>query len=154
MTATTVSGHGETAVASLLNEDEREVSVVISDPSRPDNPLIFVSEEFERQTGYPAAEALGRNCRFLQGRARTPGPWRRSTRHWTPAPRSPSISSTTAGTAGRSGTACASARCSMRRAASATSPAPKTPSTKPTSSPAGARAVRLAGMVESGGTLT
>lgn len=67
MTATAIPGHGETAVAGLLNEDEREVSVVISDPSLPDNPLIFVSEEFERQTGYPAEEALGRNCRFLQG---------------------------------------------------------------------------------------
>ncbi len=51
----------------LLRDDERELSVVISDPSRPDNPLIFVSDEFERQTGYTAAEALGRNCRFLQG---------------------------------------------------------------------------------------
>lgn len=52
---------------SLLRDDERDLSVVISDPSLPDNPLIFVSEEFERQTGYAADEVIGRNCRFLQG---------------------------------------------------------------------------------------
>ena len=51
----------------LLETDEAEVSVVVSSPSLPDNPLIFVSEEFERQTGYRADEAIGRNCRFLQG---------------------------------------------------------------------------------------
>ncbi|MDH3263604.1 MAG: PAS domain-containing protein [Paracoccaceae bacterium] len=43
------------------------MSVVFSDPSLPDNPMIFVSEEFEKQTGYSAEEAIGRNCRFLQG---------------------------------------------------------------------------------------
>lgn len=51
----------------VLDRDEREMSVVISDPSLPDNPMIYVSEEFERQTGYAAEEAIGRNCRFLQG---------------------------------------------------------------------------------------
>lgn len=60
-------GYGDVEKASLLHPEEQERSVVISDPSRPDNPLIFVSEEFERQTGYPPEEALGRNCRFLQG---------------------------------------------------------------------------------------
>lgn len=60
-------GHGDIAKAALLSEEEREKSVVISDPSRPDNPMIYVSEEFETQTGYTAEEALGRNCRFLQG---------------------------------------------------------------------------------------
>ena len=43
------------------------MSVVISDPSLPDNPMIFVSDEFENQTGYSPDEAVGRNCRFLQG---------------------------------------------------------------------------------------
>jgi PAS domain S-box-containing protein len=52
---------------SLLQEDEIEMSVVFSDPSVPDNPVIYVSEEFETQTGYAPQEALGRNCRFLQG---------------------------------------------------------------------------------------
>jgi PAS domain S-box-containing protein len=60
-------GHGDIAKTALLRKDEREKSVVISDPSRPDNPMIYVSEEFEKQTGYPPEEVLGRNCRFLQG---------------------------------------------------------------------------------------
>lgn len=60
-------GHGDIAKAALLSKEEREKSVVISDPSRPDNPMIYVSEEFETQTGYPPDEVLGRNCRFLQG---------------------------------------------------------------------------------------
>lgn len=60
-------GYGDVATAALLSAEEREKSVVISDPSRPDNPMIYVSEEFERQTGYAPEEALGRNCRFLQG---------------------------------------------------------------------------------------
>lgn len=43
------------------------MSVVFSDPSRHDNPMIYVSDAFEAQTGYAAEEAIGRNCRFLQG---------------------------------------------------------------------------------------
>ncbi|MGF1562089.1 MAG: PAS domain-containing protein [Geminicoccaceae bacterium] len=57
----------EDELRSLLDADEAEMSVVFSDPSRPDNPMVYVSEEFEAQTGYSAAEAVGRNCRFLQG---------------------------------------------------------------------------------------
>jgi PAS domain S-box-containing protein len=41
--------------------------VLIADAARPDHPLIYVSPGFEQLTGYPAADALGRNCRFLQG---------------------------------------------------------------------------------------
>ncbi|WP_395174209.1 PAS domain-containing protein [Roseibium alexandrii] len=52
---------------SLLETEEQDMSVVFSDPNVPDNPMIFVSDEFERQTGYTSAEAVGRNCRFLQG---------------------------------------------------------------------------------------
>ena len=52
---------------SLLEADEAEMSVVISDPGQPDNPMIYVSPEFETQTGYTVQEAVGRNCRFLQG---------------------------------------------------------------------------------------
>jgi PAS domain S-box-containing protein len=43
------------------------MSVVVSNPALPDNPIIYVSDEFEAQTGYPPEEVLGRNCRFLQG---------------------------------------------------------------------------------------
>ena len=55
----------------------------LSDPSRPDNPIVFASEgllgvhcrrqnakmcpEFHRTTQYGMNHAIGRNCRFLQG---------------------------------------------------------------------------------------
>jgi PAS domain S-box-containing protein len=60
-------GHGDTSKAALLTEEECEQSVVITNPALPDNPMIFISEEFKAQTGYSPEEALGKNCRFLQG---------------------------------------------------------------------------------------
>lgn len=41
--------------------------MIITDPRRPDNPIVFVNEAFASLTGYSRQEALGRNCRFLQG---------------------------------------------------------------------------------------
>lgn len=43
------------------------VSVVISDPHQPDNPIVFVNRAFEQTTGYSRLFVLGKNCRFLQG---------------------------------------------------------------------------------------
>jgi len=57
----------EDELLAMLDSDERTMSVVISNPWHSDNPMIYVSEEFEAQTGYSPKEALGRNCRFLQG---------------------------------------------------------------------------------------
>lgn len=51
----------------LLGLDEIDHSVVISDPNTPDTPMVFISDEFEKQTGYSIEESLGKNCRFLQG---------------------------------------------------------------------------------------
>lgn len=50
------------------------LGVTIADLRRPDNPLIYVNDHFERLTGYPQTEILGRNCRFLQGPDTEPGP--------------------------------------------------------------------------------
>ncbi|HEY9669051.1 MAG TPA: adenylate/guanylate cyclase domain-containing protein [Coleofasciculaceae cyanobacterium] len=44
------------------------VGIVIADARLPDMPLIYVNPAFERITGYSAAEVLGYNCRFLQGK--------------------------------------------------------------------------------------
>jgi PAS domain S-box-containing protein len=68
----TKAGHGEVSKAALLTDEERAQSVVIADPGRADMAIIYVSDEFETQTGYPAEEVLGRNCRFLQGRDTDP----------------------------------------------------------------------------------
>lgn len=51
-----------------------DVGVSIADARQPDNPLIFVNRGFTRLTGYPRDEALGRNCRFLQGPETDPEP--------------------------------------------------------------------------------
>jgi PAS domain S-box-containing protein len=40
---------------------------VISDPSLPDNPIVYASQGFLALTGYTLEQVLGRNCRFLQG---------------------------------------------------------------------------------------
>ena len=44
--------------------------IVITDPTLPDNPIVYVNPAFEKTTGYTVEEALGRNCRFLQGEDR------------------------------------------------------------------------------------
>ena len=41
--------------------------IVISDMTIPGAPMVFVNQEFCRTTGYAREEAVGRNCRFLQG---------------------------------------------------------------------------------------
>ncbi|WP_341936415.1 sensor domain-containing protein [Marinimicrobium sp. C2-29] len=46
---------------------EIECGVTIADPSLEDTPIVYANAAFERMTGYPRSEILGRNCRFLQG---------------------------------------------------------------------------------------
>ncbi|MFB6269299.1 MAG: PAS domain-containing protein [Halobacterium sp.] len=47
--------------------DEAPVGITISDPSLPDNPLVYVNDAYERLTGYSREDVIGRNCRLLQG---------------------------------------------------------------------------------------
>lgn len=41
--------------------------VTLSDPDQEDMPIVYANTAFERISGYPRAEIIGRNCRFLQG---------------------------------------------------------------------------------------
>ncbi len=49
-----------------------DIAFTITDPRRPDHPLVWVNPSFSRITGYGYDEAVGRNCRFLQGPATDP----------------------------------------------------------------------------------
>ncbi|MGB0684301.1 MAG: PAS domain-containing protein [Magnetovibrionaceae bacterium] len=48
------------------------MSATVADMEHPDQPLVFVNKAFTDATGYSASEALGRNCRFLQGAGTSP----------------------------------------------------------------------------------
>ncbi|WP_312489493.1 PAS domain-containing protein [Sphingomonas sp.] len=41
--------------------------MILTDPNRDDNPIVFANKAFLDLTGYEEREILGRNCRFLQG---------------------------------------------------------------------------------------
>lgn len=56
-----------TAETIIRAVDEAPIGITISDPSLPDNPMVYINEAYEELTGYDAELALGRNCRFLQG---------------------------------------------------------------------------------------
>lgn len=82
------SGEGSSVIASNPNDatktlDDPDYSLVkalqtaqqnfvISDPSLPDNPIVYASAGFLVLTGYKLDQVLGRNCRFLQGPATDP----------------------------------------------------------------------------------
>lgn len=47
--------------------DGSQVGTIVTDPAKPDNPIIYGNHTFTEMTGYSHEEILGRNCRFLQG---------------------------------------------------------------------------------------
>lgn len=48
------------------------IASVVSNPRRPDNPIVIANSAFSELTGYAENEILGRNCRFLAGSATEP----------------------------------------------------------------------------------
>ncbi len=53
--------------ASLLALDHGSDGVLIADMCMRDQPIVHVNPAFESITGYAGAEAIGKNCRYLQG---------------------------------------------------------------------------------------
>ena len=47
--------------------EKARAAICLTDATKADNPIIYVNRAFEELTGYDRAEAIGRNCRFLQG---------------------------------------------------------------------------------------
>jgi PAS domain S-box-containing protein len=61
----TEQGRGDPFAAAVR---ATRMPMVITDPNRHDNPIVFVNEAFQDLTGYNPDECVGRNCRFLQGK--------------------------------------------------------------------------------------
>jgi PAS domain S-box-containing protein len=68
------AGDRETALQALRERAviATDITFTITDPRQPDNPLVWVNPSFTRVTGYEYDDAVGRNCRFLQGPATDP----------------------------------------------------------------------------------
>ena len=58
--------------ALLMSIRTSPIASVITNPRRPDNPIVAANAAFYALTGYAADEVLGRNCRFLAGPATEP----------------------------------------------------------------------------------
>ena len=68
--ATAAAGESATSHAAMglqVAVDFNPSGIVVTDHSQADAPIVFVNSAFTVITGYSAAEAYGRNCRFLQG---------------------------------------------------------------------------------------
>jgi PAS domain S-box-containing protein len=60
-------GTGDFERSLFASIEHSPIATVITNPRLPDNPIVAVNEAFCALTGYPAAEAIGWNCRFLSG---------------------------------------------------------------------------------------
>ena len=47
--------------------EKTRMPMIVTDPNKPDNPIIFANNAFLAMTGYTPQELIGTNCRFLQG---------------------------------------------------------------------------------------
>ena len=67
--------HNVLARAAMSRADSKLISTFsssrrsfcITDPTLPDNAIVYASSAFMELTGYTNGEIMGRNCRFLQG---------------------------------------------------------------------------------------
>ncbi|WP_341863685.1 PAS domain-containing protein [Gymnodinialimonas sp. 57CJ19] len=65
--------HWDLATAGAMAHSVRhaQIPLIISDPNRPDNPIVFANQAFLDLVGYTEEEIVGKNCRLLQGRDTT-----------------------------------------------------------------------------------
>jgi PAS domain S-box-containing protein len=62
-------GRGDAFAAAMR---DARMPMIVTDPRRHDNPIVFVNAAFLKLTGYDREDVTGRNCRFLQGPATCP----------------------------------------------------------------------------------
>ncbi len=62
---------GSDPVAQAMIVDS-PIASIVTDPNLPDNPIVAVNDRFCDLTGFESLEILGRNCRFLAGKATQP----------------------------------------------------------------------------------
>lgn len=58
--------------ALLSSVTSAQTHFIITDPTLPDNPIVFASSGFYALSGYTPQEILGHNCRFMQGQHTNP----------------------------------------------------------------------------------
>ena len=58
-------GLGRNALFAAIQKTR--MPMILTDPHKPDNPIIFANRAFVELSGYAVDELVGRNCRFLQG---------------------------------------------------------------------------------------
>jgi PAS domain S-box-containing protein len=70
----TLNGNGKDGAWALRNDRaiaetvrHAQIPLCITDPTLPDNPIVFANAAFCDLTGYAEDEVIGQNCRMLQG---------------------------------------------------------------------------------------
>ena len=63
-------GPGRNALFAAIQSTR--MPMILTDPHRRDNPIIFANRAFVELSGYSTEELIGRNCRFLQGEETSP----------------------------------------------------------------------------------
>lgn len=69
MTAQSFADRLELAAIAM---ERTQLSMVVTNPREPDNPIVLANQAFLDLTGYGAEEVLGRNPRFMQGPGTSP----------------------------------------------------------------------------------
>jgi PAS domain S-box-containing protein len=65
-------GYADFKELSAAAFERTRMPIVLSDARQPDYPIVLANQAFLDLTGYTADEIVGRNCRFLQGKATSP----------------------------------------------------------------------------------
>lgn len=65
--AASPQGLADRSKLALIAFDRTHMSMVVTDPNQPDNPVVLANQAFLDLVGYPAEDVIGRNCRFMQG---------------------------------------------------------------------------------------